>query len=203
MIECKILGVSQESCCIEAAFRVDGDWRLNRIHHPKDNQGHPIDLADSEQVHSYVEQYAMANYKSAGKADVEVGRFFVEESVIHEEIDALGRHVLHVEEALVLEQARGIELNAAVAGLNAALSSGLMALRRDLDLADASLQEHTRKLALQEAAHLSFVGKQSVEIAGITGQVHQLLTWYASTLAWNALPWWKRWWLTIRGRKVP
>ena len=89
MIECRILGVDVEAGCIEVAFLVEKDWRLNRIFHPVDAQRKPVDLADPEQVRAYVEQYAMDNYGSPTKIKAEDGRFFVEEATVRQELGAI------------------------------------------------------------------------------------------------------------------
>ena len=62
MNECIVLGVQPDQRCIEAAFKVGGSWLINRIFHPLDPLGRPLNLEDEEQVQTYVADYCQANY---------------------------------------------------------------------------------------------------------------------------------------------
>ena len=62
MSECIILSVDSGTRCIEAAFHVQGNWVVNRIFRPASNDGQPVDLSNTEEVHDFLDRYASANY---------------------------------------------------------------------------------------------------------------------------------------------
>lgn len=124
--------------------------------------------------------------------------------VQHEEIDALGRAVKRNDEALALVRGKAVDLSDHLARLEQEHKQVSVSLHRDIEVLTAGLNDLTRTMAIQESAHLVLVGHHAATVARldeVSAEVDALLKWQQTTTAWNALPWWKRWWETIRRQK--
>ena len=113
----------------------------------------------------------------------------------HNEIEALGRRV-HAVEVRSVEKLDSIAAAQEVLGVDtrAWIDEVKADLRREVDAAKRALSYDI--LMLQEAQ-----SKTNTNSRDLKRRVEVWESWHERQEAWNALPWWRRWWKRLRGER--
>ena len=121
----------------------------------------------------------------------------------HDEIEAIGRRVHQVEVNTVAtldsiaqtQAALGEDVRAWVDELKNSINAEITLTRNEFR---ASLQNTIFKIEATDGRVIAAMEAQRVRFHDRTKKLED---WHARQTAWDALPWWKRWWKRLRGER--